>query len=76
LQACTISNGDLFRWEDMWPKLADYVDICDSARDTGVVGLYSCGACPNGSVLCVAVSEAAVGSVTRPIAENGAHRES
>ena len=25
-QAYNISNGDLFRWEEMWPKLASYFD--------------------------------------------------
>ena len=26
-QAYNISNGDLFRWEEMWPKLASYFDL-------------------------------------------------
>jgi nucleoside-diphosphate-sugar epimerase len=26
-QAFNINNGDLFRWEEMWPKLADYFGI-------------------------------------------------
>jgi nucleoside-diphosphate-sugar epimerase len=26
-QAYNINNGDLFRWEEMWPKLADYFDL-------------------------------------------------
>jgi nucleoside-diphosphate-sugar epimerase len=26
-QAFNINNGDLFRWEEMWPKLADYFAI-------------------------------------------------
>jgi nucleoside-diphosphate-sugar epimerase len=26
-QAYNINNGDLFRWEEMWPKLADYFEL-------------------------------------------------
>jgi nucleoside-diphosphate-sugar epimerase len=26
-QAYNINNGDLFRWEEMWPKLASYFDL-------------------------------------------------
>jgi nucleoside-diphosphate-sugar epimerase len=26
-QAYNINNGDLFRWEEMWPKLADYFEV-------------------------------------------------
>ena len=26
-QAYNINNGDLFRWEEMWPKLAGYFDL-------------------------------------------------
>jgi nucleoside-diphosphate-sugar epimerase len=26
-QAYNINNGDLFRWEEMWPKLADYFNL-------------------------------------------------
>lgn len=26
-EAYNINNGDLFRWEEMWPKLAAYFDI-------------------------------------------------
>jgi nucleoside-diphosphate-sugar epimerase len=26
-QPYNINNGDLFRWEDMWPKLANYFDL-------------------------------------------------
>ena len=29
-QAFNINNGDIFRWQDMWPVIADYFDI-DSA---------------------------------------------
>ncbi|GLR70760.1 SDR family oxidoreductase [Agaribacter marinus] len=26
-QAFNISNGDLFRWDDLWPKIANYFDL-------------------------------------------------
>ncbi|PWW66836.1 SDR family oxidoreductase [Actinokineospora spheciospongiae] len=26
-QAYNINNGDLFRWEEMWPRIADYFDL-------------------------------------------------
>ena len=26
-QGFNISNGDVFRWEDMWPRIADYFDM-------------------------------------------------
>jgi nucleoside-diphosphate-sugar epimerase len=26
-QAFNVNNGDLFRWEEMWPRLADYFEI-------------------------------------------------
>jgi nucleoside-diphosphate-sugar epimerase len=26
-QAYNVNNGDLFRWEEMWPKIADYFEI-------------------------------------------------
>lgn len=26
-QALNINNGDLFRWNDLWPKLASYFDL-------------------------------------------------
>jgi nucleoside-diphosphate-sugar epimerase len=26
-QAYNINNGDLFRWDEMWPKLADYFEV-------------------------------------------------
>jgi len=26
-QAYNVNNGDIFRWEEMWPKLANYFDI-------------------------------------------------
>jgi len=26
-QAFNIANGDLFRWEEMWPKIADFFDL-------------------------------------------------
>ena len=26
-QGFNISNGDVFRWEDLWPRIADYFDM-------------------------------------------------